>query len=327
MTTTESNQRESRHEACIDANLNNKRLDQALAILFPDYSRSRLQTWIREKRVTLNGAVCRQRDKVSQGDQITLRAVLDNQVNCEPQNLPLDIVFEDEHLLIINKPANQVVHPAAGNPDNTVQNALLYHRPQLVELPRAGIVHRLDKDTTGLMVIAKTPFSHQKLVAALAARQISREYRALVLGKLHVGDTINKPIGRHSTQRTRMAVNPLGKPAITHYRILEQFHSHTLLKVRLETGRTHQIRVHMAYIRHPILGDPTYGGRLQLPAGANDDLKGCMRQFKRQALHAKRLGFTHPVTGRQMHWESRMPDDMTALASKLRSHAQKTVEY
>lgn len=318
---SDDEQAESVQRARIDAGMAGKRLDQAVASLFPDYSRSRLQAWIKEGRVTLNGEKARQRAKVGLGDRVELRPVHEDQVACHPQDIPLDIVFEDEYLLVINKPAGLVVHPAAGNPDGTLQNGLLFHDASLVELPRAGIVHRLDKDTTGLMVVAKTQLAYQRLVAALAAREVKREYRALVIGRLNVGGTIDEPIGRHPAQRTRMAVNPLGKRAVTHYRVLEKFRSHTLLRVNLETGRTHQIRVHMAYIRHPIFGDPVYGGRLQLPAGANEELKDLMRSFGRQALHARRLGLVHPVTGKAMQWEAPLPLDMTELLEALRAHA------
>ena len=312
---------ERAREARIDAGEAGRRLDQAAARLFPEYSRSRLQAWIREGRLTLNDRPARQRERVALGDRLALRAVRQEQVECRPQNIPLDIVFEDDHLLVVDKPAGLVVHPAAGNPDGTLQNALLYHDPSLAELPRAGIVHRLDKDTTGLMVVARSQLAYQRLVAALAAREVKREYRALVLGRLGAGGTVDEPIGRHPTQRTRMAVNPLGKRAVTHYRVLERFHSHTLLKVALETGRTHQIRVHMAYIRHPILGDPVYGGRLQIPAGAGEGLKALMRGFGRQALHARRLGLVHPVSGHPMQWEAPIPPDMAELLEALRAHA------
>lgn len=311
---------EERQEASITPELAGKRLDQAVAGLFPDYSRSRLQTWIKEGRVTLNGHPARQRDKVVPGDRVGLAPVHEDQVEARPQEIPLDIVFEDEHLLVVNKPAGLVVHPAAGNPDGTLLNGLLFHDPTLVELPRAGIVHRLDKDTTGLMVVARTQLAYQRLVAAMAAREIKREYRALVLGRLNVGGTIEQPIGRHPSQRTRMAVNPLGKPAVTHYRVLERFRAHTLLRVNLETGRTHQIRVHMAYIRHPIFGDRVYGGRLHVPPGANEELKTLMRSFGRQALHARRLSLEHPVTGRPMEWNAPMPLDMAELLEALRAH-------
>ena len=318
LNTDEGQNREQRHTAEIGPDLAGKRLDQALARLFSDYSRSRLQAWVREGRVLLNGGQARQRDKVALGDRIELQALLDDQVECRPQPVPLNIVFEDEHLLVVNKPAGLVVHPAAGNPDGTLQNGLLHHDASLAELPRAGIVHRLDKDTTGLMVVAKSQLAHTRLVAALAAREVKREYRALVVGRFNVGGTIDLPIGRHPTQRTRMAVNPLGKPAITHYRVLEKFRAHTLLKVNLETGRTHQIRVHMAHLRHPLFGDPVYGGRLRIPPHADEGLRQLMRAFHRQALHAKRLGLVHPATGRDMQWEAPMPDDMAELLEALR---------
>jgi len=318
LNTEHTEEREELYQAEIGPELAGVRLDKALAELFRDYSRSRLQAWAKDGRVTVNGEQRRQRDKVSMGDQIELRAVMEHQVECVPQPIPLDIVFEDEHLLVINKSANMVVHPAAGNRDGTIQNGLLFHDPNLIELPRAGIVHRLDKDTTGLMVIAKTQMAYQRLVAALSAREVKREYRALVVGTLNVGGTIDQPIGRHAKQRTRMAVNPMGKPAITHFRILEQFRAHTLLKVNLESGRTHQIRVHMAHLRHPVFGDQVYGGRLRLPPGADDELKTFLRGFKRQALHAKRLGFVHPATGREVSWEAPLPEDMSTLLSMLR---------
>ncbi|RMG34014.1 MAG: 23S rRNA pseudouridine(1911/1915/1917) synthase RluD [Gammaproteobacteria bacterium] len=313
--------REIHLSAEIGPELAGRRLDQALARLFDDYSRSRLQAWIREGRVTLNGRPAAQRDKVAEGDRVALQAEEQDRVECLPQEIPLDIVYEDEHLLVIDKPAGLVVHPAAGNPDGTVQNALLYHDGTLARLPRAGIVHRLDKDTTGLMVVARTSLAYQRLVSALAARQIHREYRALVVGRVASGATIEQPIGRHPTVRTRMAVNPLGKPAVTHYRVLERFASHTLLGVQLESGRTHQIRVHMAHIRHPVFGDPVYGGRLQLPAGADESLKTLMRRFRRQALHARRLILQHPVSGREMRFDAAIPPDMAELLEALRAHA------
>ncbi len=308
-------------EATVGSELAGGRLDQALASLFPDYSRSRLQVWVREGRVRVNGELRRPRDKVVSGDLLELRAVAEEQVACAPQDIPLDILFEDAHILVIDKPAGLVVHPAAGNPDGTVQNALLHHDPGLIELPRAGIVHRLDKDTTGLMVIARTQVAHKRLVDAIAARAVRREYRALVIGGMPAGGTVDLPIGRHPTQRTRMAVNPLGKPSVTHFRVLEHFRGHTLLKVMLETGRTHQIRVHMAHLRHPVFGDPVYGGRLQLPGGASDALKRVLRGFRRQALHAKRLALAHPVSGRAMRFDCAIPADMRAVIDALAADA------
>jgi len=308
------------HHAQIAPDMAGKRLDQALALLFTDYSRRCLQGWVKAGQVQVNGAVLRPRDKVQAGDQVVLQAQLSEQVACVPQPMVLDIVYEDAQIIVLNKPAGLVVHPAAGCPDGTLQNGLLHYDPRLIALPRAGIVHRLDKDTTGLMVVAKTPLAHQALVSALAAHQVQREYAALVVGQIIAGNTIDQPIGRHPTRRTCMAVHPLGKSAITHYRVQERFGQHTLLKVRLETGRTHQIRVHLAYVRHALYGDPVYGGRLQLPAAADEDLIQLLRGFKRQALHAQRLGLTHPVSGESMSWEVPLPTDMQQLLVGLRRH-------
>lgn len=298
-----------------------QRLDQALAGLFGEFSRSRLQDWVREGRVTVDGGQRRSRDRVLAGERIELRARLDDQVAVRPQAIELVVVFEDEHLLVIDKPAGLVVHPAAGNPDGTVQNALLHHAPALAALPRAGIVHRLDKDTTGLMVVAKTPAAHRHLVAALQARAVKREYRAVAIGVPRGGGTVDAPIGRHPTQRIRMAVHPAGKPAVTHYRVLERFRAHSLLQVNLETGRTHQIRVHMAHIGYPLVGDALYGGRPKLPKRPSDHLVTALRGFGRQALHALRLGLPHPLTGEHMLWEAPLPADLAQLLEVLREDA------
>jgi 23S rRNA pseudouridine1911/1915/1917 synthase len=308
-------------QATVGQNQDGLRLDQALAALFPDYSRSRLQAWTRDGRVRVNGTVRRPRDKVHCGDALVLNALTERQVTCVPQPIPLNLVFEDEHLIVVNKPAGLVVHPAAGNPDGTLQNALLHHEPRLADLPRAGIVHRLDKDTTGLMVVARSAIAHRRLTEAIAAREVHREYRALVVGNMPAGGTVDLPIGRHPTQRTRMAVNPLGRPAVTHFRVLAHFRGYSLLKVLLETGRTHQIRVHMAHLRHPVFGDPTYGGRPRLPAGASDALKTVLRGFRRQALHAKRLEFTHPVARRAMRFSCAIPTDMRTVIDALAADA------
>lgn len=311
-------ERVEHHSARVGVDLAGKRLDQALAQLFPNYSRSRLQQWVKEGLVTLDGVACRPRDKVLGGEWITLEARLEDQVECQPEAIELDIVYEDESLLVINKPAGLVVHPAAGNPDGTLQNALLHHDSELIQLPRAGIIHRLDKETTGLLVIAKTPGAHRNLVEQLQAREFEREYRAIVIGVMTAGGSVDKPIGRHPTQRIKMAVTYSGKEAVTHYRVEERFRAHTYLKVKLETGRTHQIRVHMAHIRYPLVGDPVYAGRLRQPAGASEQLREKLRHFHRQALHAKRLGLTHPVSGEWIEWEAPLPEDMQQLLEVLR---------
>jgi len=234
-----------------------------------------------------------------------------------PQDIPLNIIHEDEALLVINKPAGLVVHPAPGNPDRTLVNALLHYCPALAELPRAGIIHRIDKDTTGLMVVAKTLTAHTQLVQQLQAREIKREYLALVKGEMISGSSIDQPIGRHPSQRTKMAVVGKGKPAITHYRIKQRFGHYTLLHVQLETGRTHQIRVHLAYIHHPIVGDPTYGGRLQFPKDISEDLQQTLTHFKRQALHAWRLTLDHPVSKQQLSFQAEPPADFVKLIDQL----------
>jgi len=299
-----------------------QRLDQALAALFTDFSRSRLQQWIREGRVRVDGRVLRGRDRVAGGELVDLDAILESQGEVGPEAIPLAIVYQDDHLLVIDKPADLVVHPAAGNWEGTLQNALLHADPGLAVLPRSGIVHRLDKDTSGLLVVARTPAAHKRLVDALQARAVKREYRAVVAGAVVAGGTVEAPIGRHPTARTRMAVTTAGKPAVTHFRVLERFRAHSYLRVNLETGRTHQIRVHLAHIRHPIVGDPVYGGRPQLPPQPAPALVEVLRAFGRQALHAHRLGLAHPVSGDWLEWESPIPADMARLLDALRADAE-----
>ena len=301
----------------VTSELSGRRLDQAMAELFGDYSRSRLQKWIKAGRVTLNNKQLRARDKVSAGDTIRLRIEDEQLVEAVSQPIELDIRYEDEHLLIINKPAGLVVHPAAGNPDGTMLNGLLHLDPRLQELPRAGIVHRLDKETSGLLVVARTLKAHKRLVELLQAREIHREYRTIVNGVMISGGSVDEPIGRHPRQRKRMAVVHTGKPARTDYRVLQRFRAHSLLQVKLHSGRTHQIRVHMAHINYPVVGDPLYGGRLKIPAGAGEALKNALRNFRRQALHAFKLGFEHPETGEWMEWECAIPDDMQQLLTEL----------
>jgi len=309
------------HSAQVEPEQAGQRLDQTLAQLFPDYSRSRLQQWVKEGLVTVDGQKCRPRDKVQRGEQIELEARLEEQVECNPQSIPLDLIFEDEQLLVINKPAGLVVHPAVGNRDGTLQNALLNYDDSLIQLPRAGIVHRLDKETSGLLVVARTPMAHKTLVEQLQAREVKREYRAIAKGVLVAGGTVDAPIGRHPVNRVKQAVVPGGKSAITHYRVLERFAHHSYLRVNLETGRTHQIRVHMAHIRHALVGDPVYGGRLQMPAAATPEMQDALRKFRRQALHARRLGLNHPATGEWVEWEVPVPQDMAELLEILRADA------
>ncbi|GIZ28411.1 pseudouridine synthase [Morganella morganii] len=300
-----------------------QRLDQALAELFPDYSRSRIKEWILDDRVQVNGRlVNKPKEKMLGGEQISIDALIDEDMRFEPQNLPLNIVYEDDDILVINKPRDFVVHPGAGNPDGTVLNALLYHYPDIADVPRAGIVHRLDKDTTGLMVVAKTVPAQTRLVESLQLREITREYEAVANGRMTAGGKVEEPISRHPTKRTHMAVNPMGKPAVTHYRVMEHFRAHTRLRLRLETGRTHQIRVHMAHINHPLVGDQLYGGRPRPLKGASDEFRDALREFDRQALHATMLRLYHPITGIQMEWHAPIPDDMVKLIEVLKADAQ-----
>ncbi|EIC82203.1 23S rRNA pseudouridine(1911/1915/1917) synthase RluD [Serratia sp. M24T3] len=300
-----------------------QRLDQALAELFPDYSRSRIKDWILEERVTVNGkTVSKPKEKVLGGEIIAINAQIEEEARWLPQDIALEIVYEDSDILVINKPRDLVVHPGAGNPDGTVLNALLHYYPEIIDVPRCGIVHRLDKDTTGLMVVAKTVPAQTHLVDALQRREITREYEAVAIGNMTAGGTVNQPISRHSTKRTHMAVHPMGKPATTHYRIMEHFRAHTRLRLRLETGRTHQIRVHMAHIDHPLVGDQLYGGRPRPPKGASDNFIQQLRTFDRQALHATMLRLFHPVTGIQMEWHAPLPKDMVDLISALKADTE-----
>ncbi|MCK9606950.1 MAG: 23S rRNA pseudouridine(1911/1915/1917) synthase RluD [Methylomonas sp.] len=293
------------------------RLDQCLAEIFPDYSRSKLQTWLKDGRVLVDGEQRKGREKMDGGEEIELDAEAEQVVEYDAEDIPLDIVYEDEALLIVNKPAGLVVHPAVGNWTGTLVNALLNHAPNLDTLPRAGIVHRIDKDTSGLLMVAKTLQAHNSLVEQLQERSIHREYLALVKGWMTAGGTVDQPIGRHPVDRKRNAVRRDGKEAVTHYRLEQRFKRHTLIRVKLETGRTHQIRVHMAHINYPLVGDQTYGGRFQMPAECNPALAEALRNFKRQALHATKLGLDHPESGEYMEWEQPMPEDMQNLIKLL----------
>ncbi|MEX0386713.1 23S rRNA pseudouridine(1911/1915/1917) synthase RluD [Spiribacter onubensis] len=347
-----------------------RRLDAVVAELFPAFSRSRLQRWLKDGALTVDGASPRGRTPVQGGEQVVICAELPEEGPVAAEPIALDIVFEDDALLVVNKPAGLVVHPGAGNADGTLQNALLHHDPRLHAVPRAGIVHRLDRETTGLMVVAKTLEAHAALVEQLQSRTVGREYLAVVVGTFTAGGSVDAPIGRHPKDRLKMAVRQrrvvddagpdqadasAGKPAVTHYRVEERFAAHTLLRCRLESGRTHQIRVHMAYIRHPIVGDPLYGGRLALPSGAasvavdgdasvsgvggeaDSEVNAAQREhasstrnlhtvadvlrgFHRQALHAETLTLTHPVSGETLRWSAAPPADFEQLCAALRRH-------
>ncbi len=299
--------------------MDGQRLDQVIAALYPQYSRSQLQKWIKSGYVRVDDKVLKPKERLTGGEEIVIEASLDVQTEFAPEAIPLDIVYEDGSIIVLNKPAGLVVHPAAGNWSGTLVNALLHHEPSLEMLPRAGIVHRLDKDTTGLMVVAKTLEAHTALVAALQERDVSREYLALVHGAVVAGSTIEANIGRHPVDRKRQAVVEGGKEAITHYRVEERFPHHTLLRVSLETGRTHQIRVHLSWKHMPIVGDQVYGGRPRVPAGASEAVRNAVQGFPRQALHATRLGLQHPETGEAMAWEVPVPADMAGLLASLRA--------
>lgn len=309
------------HTLTIPDHLGGLRLDQALAKLLPDFSRTQIQEWIKNGAITINNKPCKARETVLGGETIVINATRKAQPFWNAEPIALNIIYEDDTLIVINKPIGMVVHPAAGNLNNTLLNALLHHAPSLQALPRAGILHRLDKNTSGLLVIAKTHNALLKLSKQLKARTITRIYQAIVYGVMMSGGTIDEPIGRHPIQRKRMTVIETGKPATTHYRVIERYRAFTRLKVQLETGRTHQIRVHMAHIHFPLLGDPVYGGRLQLPKGASPELINTLRTFKHQALHASELSLTHPVTGKVMTWQAPLPEDMQNLIHVLKRDA------
>jgi 23S rRNA pseudouridine1911/1915/1917 synthase len=294
------------------------RLDQVLAELFSDYSRSKLQTWVKAGRVEVNDLVTiSPKAKLDGGEEITLDAEPEAVIESAPEAIPLDIVFEDDSLLIVNKPAGLVVHPAVGNWHGTLLNALLNYDANLETLPRAGIVHRIDKETSGLLMVAKTLQAHNSLAQQLQEREITREYLAVTRGRMTAGGTVDEPIGRHPTDRKRYTVRESGKFAVTHYRVVQRFSHYTLVQLKLETGRTHQIRVHMAHIRYPLLGDPVYGGRFQMPPNCSPELEKELRGFKRQALHAAKLGLQHPETDETLEWEQPLPDDMVGLIKAL----------
>ena len=304
-------------QAVVPEEMVGRRLDQALAELFPEYSRSRLQQWVKDGEVLVDGRQLRAKDKLLGGELVKIDAEITVETPFAAEPIPLTVIYEDESVLVINKPAGLVVHPAVGNWQGTLLNALLHHAPQLELVPRAGIVHRLDKDTTGLLVVAKTLEAQTSLVEQLQARSFTREYDAVINGVLTGGGKVDAPMGRHPSDRKRMAVVRTGKPAVTHYRLVRRFRAHSQIKVQLETGRTHQIRVHMAHLRHPLIGDPVYGGRLRIPPASSEVFAEALRRFPRQALHAARLGFEHPTTAEYVEWEVDMPEDMQGLLQVL----------
>jgi 23S rRNA pseudouridine1911/1915/1917 synthase len=310
------------HTLSLSADLAGLRLDQALARVLPQYSRSRLTSWIEAGAVQVDGQRLRPRDRVLGGEEVRIEARTGPVEELVPEPIPLTVVHKDRALLVVNKPAGLVVHPGAGVARHTMVNALLALEPSLALLPRAGLVHRLDKDTTGLVLVARTLEAHTALVAAMAAREIRRQYVAVCTGVMTGGGTVDEPIGRHRTQRTRMAVRSDGRAAVTHYRVLRRFRAHTLLRAELETGRTHQIRVHLSHIGYPLVGDPVYAGRRRIPAGCTPELLAELEGFPRQALHAERLGLTHPRSGKELEWEAPLPPDMRRLIDALEADRQ-----
>ena len=302
----------------IPDHLSGQRLDIALAEIFPDYSRSRIKQWILDGQVRVDGQQVKPKVKVYSDQELQLDIKpVEIDERCLPEDIPIDIVYEDDDLIVLNKPAGFVVHPAAGHHNGTLQNALLFHDSDLAEVPRAGIVHRLDKDTTGLMVVARNLVAHKYLVRQIQRREVHREYQALVHGVMTGGGTVDEPIGRHPHDRVRMTVRDNGRPSVTHYRVLHRYRVYSHLHLILETGRTHQIRVHMQHLRHAVVGDPVYAGRPRIPPDASDEFIGLLRGFKRQALHAWRLSLAHPTSGEAMRWEAALPADMQALATAM----------
>ncbi|MEM7283760.1 MAG: 23S rRNA pseudouridine(1911/1915/1917) synthase RluD [Pseudomonadota bacterium] len=304
-------------EASIPYDAAGKRLDQVLVDLFPQHTRSRLQQFVKSGAILVDCAKVKPSIKVRGGESVKLTFTPEPRSHSEPQAIPLDIVFEDDYLMVVNKPAGLVVHPGAGNPDRTLENALLFHDRSQEKLPRAGLVHRIDKDTTGLLVVAKTEQSHTALVSQLEARAFERFYEGVCVGVMTAGGSVNASIGRHPVDRKRMAIREDGRVAETHYRVVQRFGHHTHLRLKLETGRTHQIRVHLQHIRYPLLGDPVYGRRLAIPSGASDSLREVLTGFKRQALHAASLGLKHPMSEEFMTWTVPLPDDMADLLRAL----------
>ena len=294
-----------------------ERVDKALSGLMPEYTRNAIQQWIRQGRVLVNGKSAKQKFRLSGGETLEIHVPYATTLEYLPEQIDLEILDEDDQIMIINKPCDLVVHPGAGNLDGTLLNGLLHHNPELAKLPRAGIVHRLDKDTTGLMVVAKTEQARQHLIAQLDSRKMSRQYLAIVNGVMISGETINQPIGRRRKDRLRMSVTSQGKAAITHLRVIKKYRHHCLVRANLESGRTHQIRVHLSWRGFPIIGDRLYGQRTRLPPGASEQFKHCLQTFQRQALHAEKLTLIHPRNHTETSWQSELPEDMKTLIAQL----------
>ena len=299
--------------------MSGQRFDVALAEMLPDYSRSKITSWIKNGDAVINEKIFKPKDKVNGNEVVTLVISQKESNNWLPEKIPLDIVFEDDDIIIINKPFGLVTHPGAGNWNGTLANALLHYNSDLSKLDRAGIVHRLDKNTSGLMVVAKNPNSQKYLVEQLQTHSVEREYSAIVYGHMISGGTVNEPVGRDSKDRIKQAVSKNGKEAVTHYRVINRFKNHTYVKAVLETGRTHQIRVHLSHIGHPLVGDPLYGGRVRFPKKASQELKDSLRGYRRQALHSKKLTLKHPETNESMTWKIDLPEDMKELLIVLNS--------
>jgi 23S rRNA pseudouridine1911/1915/1917 synthase len=308
----------------VPEHLTGKRLDVALAEMFPDYSRSRLKHWVQQGQILLDGQLVKPKTRVFSDQELQLNFVPDTgEDDVLPEAIDLDIVYQDADLIVVNKPAGLVVHPAAGHRSGTLQNALLFYDGSLAGIPRAGIVHRLDKDTTGLMVVARSLISHKKLVDQIQQREVHREYQALVHGVMTGGGTVDEPIGRHSHDRVRMTVRGDGRPSVTHYRVLNRLRAYSHIHVELETGRTHQIRVHMQHLRHPVVGDPVYAGRPRIPPHADAEFLELLKSFNRQALHAWRLSLVHPVSGEEISWQAEIPEDMQQLLDAMQDDLEK----
>ncbi len=296
-----------------------QRIDSALAMMLPDYSRSKITAWVKSGKALLNDKTFKPKEKVLGGEVIALTLVKEKTNAWLGEDIAIDVVYEDDDIIVVNKPVGLVTHPGAGNWTGTLANALLHYDPSLANLDRAGIVHRLDKNTSGLMVVARSELAQKNLVEQLQTHTVSREYSAIVYGHMISGGTVDAPIGRDPKDRIKQAVveEGEGKDAVTHYRVIDRFAHHTHVKCILETGRTHQIRVHMSFIEHPLIADPMYGGKIRFPKKADEQLKDALKKFNRQALHAKKLTLSHPITGEEMSWKAPLPQDLQELLQVL----------